>query len=84
MVTFYPQLQALLADCLHEQEYALHLVIVLLHIIQTRICSCAGLGASAWLLTCPTTLTFDLFLAHFLTTLRTYFGLPHPMVAHLS
>jgi hypothetical protein len=49
-----------------------------------RLCSCAGSRVGAWLLACPTTPTFPLSSAHFLTTLRTHLGLPHLTVAHLS
>jgi hypothetical protein len=52
--------------------------------MQTHIHSCVNVGATAWLLTHPTTLTFHLSSTHFFTTLRTHFGLPHPIVAHLS
>jgi len=38
----------------------------------------------AWLLACPTTLTFRLFLVHFLTTFCTYLSLAHLIVKHLS
>ncbi len=43
-----------------------------------------GPRAGTWLLACPTTLTFCLFSDHFFITLRTCFGLPHPIVVHLS
>jgi hypothetical protein len=43
-----------------------------------------GPRASVWLLVCLTTPTFRLSLAHFLITLHTYFGFPHPIVTHLS
>jgi hypothetical protein len=36
-----------------------------------------------WLLVCLTTLAFRLSSAHFFTTLRTHFGLQHPIMAHL-
>jgi hypothetical protein len=42
-----------------------------------------GLRASVWLLIHPITPTFHLSLTHFLTTLRTHLGLPHPIIAHL-
>jgi hypothetical protein len=43
-----------------------------------------GLGENAWLLVRPTALAFCLFSAHFLTTLRIYFGLSYPIIAYLS
>jgi hypothetical protein len=52
--------------------------------MQARLHSCAGSRTSVWLLTCLTAPAFHLSLTHLLTTLRTYLGLPHPMVAHLS
>jgi hypothetical protein len=73
-----------LANDLHKQEFASLLVDFLLNIMRTCLCSCASLGASAWLLVHLTTLAFCLLSTHFLTTLRTYLVLPHPMVAHLS
>jgi len=42
-----------------------------------------GLGASAWLLTRPTTLAFCLSSTHFFTTRLIRLGLPHPIVAYL-
>jgi hypothetical protein len=45
---------------------------------------CVGSKACTWLLTCPTTHAFCLSLIHFLTTLRTHLGLPHPIVVNLS
>ncbi len=48
--------------------------------MRSCIHSCANLGASVWLLTHPTTLSFHLSLTHFLITLRTHLGLPHPIV----
>ncbi len=73
-----------MANYLHEHKFVSFLVDVPSDIAQARHCSCAGLGASVWLLTHPTTLVFHLSLAHFLTTLRTDLSLPHPSVAHLS
>jgi hypothetical protein len=55
-----------------------------LDIAQACFYSCVGLGASVWLLAYPTTPTFYLSSAHFLTTLHTCLGLPHPIVANLS
>jgi hypothetical protein len=43
----------------------------------------AGIGASAWLLTGPTTLAFHLSSTHFLTTQHTCLSLPHLIVAYL-
>jgi len=73
-----------LVDHLHKQEFALLLIIVPSNIMWTHFRSCLGLGADMWLLARPTTPAFHLSLAHFLITLRTYLGLPHPMVSHLS
>jgi len=50
----------------------------------THLCLRVGLGANVWLLARPTTPAFCLSSTHFLITLRTHLGLPHPMVAHLS
>jgi hypothetical protein len=69
---------------LTKQEFASLLVGAPSNITQAHLHSCAGPGAGAWLLTHPTTPTFRLSLAHFFTTLCTHFGLPHPIVAHLS
>jgi len=69
---------------LHEQEFALLLVDTPLNIMRTCLHSCASSRVGAWLLTCLTTLSFHLSLTHFLTTLCTCLGLPHPMVDHLS
>jgi hypothetical protein len=52
--------------------------------VRTCFYSCVGSGASSWLWTCPTTPIFHLSLAHFLITLRTRLGLPHPIITHLS
>jgi len=41
------------------------LIDIISDIAQTCLCSCASLGVGIWLLTCPTTLTFCLSLAHF-------------------
>jgi hypothetical protein len=60
-------LQASLANLLHKQEFALLLIDDPLDIMGTHLCSCAGLGVGAWLLTHPTTPAFRLSLAHFLT-----------------
>ncbi len=51
--------------------------------MQASLCSCASPRACAWLLVHPTTPTFRLSSTHFLTTLHTHLGLPHPIVAHL-
>lgn len=45
---------------------------------------CASPRAGVWLLIHPTTPTFRLSPTHFLTSLHTHFGLPHPTMAHLS
>jgi hypothetical protein len=50
----------------------------------TRLHLCANPRASAWLLVHPTTPTFCLSPTHFLISLHTHIGLPHPMMAHLS
>jgi hypothetical protein len=71
-------------DCLYEQEFASLLIDVLLDIMQAHFHSSVGVGANAWLLTHPTTLTFRLFLADFIITLHVRLDLPHPMVIHLS
>jgi hypothetical protein len=71
-------------DHLHEQEFASFLIDIPSNIMQAHFYSCVGLGANTWLLTHPTTLTFHLSSTHFLITLCSHLGLPHPMVAHLS
>ncbi len=73
-----------MADHLHKQKFVSLLVEVPFNIMRTHFRSCAGPRVSIWLLVCLTTPTFCLFAAHFLITLHTHFGLPHPMVAHLS
>jgi hypothetical protein len=72
------------ANCLHEQEFALIIIDVPSNIAQTHFHSCAGLGVSAWLLTCLTTSTFHLSSIHVLTTLPTRLDLPHLLVTHFS
>jgi hypothetical protein len=59
------------------------------NIIQTPLCSSTSLFMCGFkvrrlVLTHPTTPAICLFLAHFITTLWTRLGLPHPMVVHLS
>jgi hypothetical protein len=78
------QLLVLLAECLHEQKFASFLINVSSNIIQACLHSCAGPRVNTWLLTHPTTPKLHLSSAHFLITLHTHLGLPHPMVAHLS
>jgi hypothetical protein len=57
---------------------------ILSNIMWAHLCSCAGPRENTWLLACPTTPAFRLFLAHFFTTPCTHLGLSHPTVAHLS
>jgi hypothetical protein len=45
-----------------KQKFVALLVEVPLNTIQTRLWSCVGFGVGAWLLACPTTPTFQLFL----------------------
>jgi hypothetical protein len=52
--------------------------------MRANLRSCAGLKVGVWLYARPTTLTFRVSLTHFLITLCTYLGLPHPTIAHLS
>jgi hypothetical protein len=66
------------------EKFVLLLVSVFLDIMWTHLHSCVDIRASAWLLTRPTTPSFHLSLAHFLTTLHPHLGLPHFIVAHLS
>jgi hypothetical protein len=84
MVQSYSQLQVFYMDCLHEQKFASLLVDIPLDIMRAHLHSCAIPRAGVWLLTFLTTPTFHLSSTHFLTTLCTYLGLPHPTVAHLS
>jgi len=73
-----------LLDRIHEHEFVSLLLDTLSDIMQAHLCSCANRGVGIWLLAHPTTLAFCLFSIHFLTRLRTYFGLPHLMITHPS
>ncbi len=53
-------------------------------IIWAHLCSCVGLRVDVWLLICPTTFAFHLFLTNFIRALCTHLGLSHLMVVHLS
>ncbi len=52
--------------------------------MQVRFHSCAGPVTRAWLLVHPSTLSFHLSFAYFLTTLYIRFSISHPTVLHLS
>ncbi len=84
VVQFYIQLQYFLVDFLHAQKFASLSIDVPLDIARTHLCSCVSPRASTWLLAHFITPTFCLSSAHLFTTLRICFGLPHPIVAHLS
>jgi hypothetical protein len=84
MVQSYPQLQASLADHLHEQEFVAFLINTLSNITQAHFRSCVSLRVGTWLLIHPTTLAFCLSSTHFLTTVYTHLDLPHPTIVHLS
>jgi len=71
-------------DHLHEQKFASFLINFPSDIMRTCLHLCASLRAGVWLLIHPTTPTFHLSPTHFLTSLHTHFGLPHPTMAHLS
>jgi hypothetical protein len=84
VVQSYPQLQASLADHLHEQEFVSLLINILSNIARAHLCSCAGPKAGASLLKRLITPTFCLSLTYFFITLCTHLGLPHPIIGHLS
>ncbi len=52
--------------------------------MRAHLRSCVGPRVSTWLLVRPTTPTFHLSSTHFLTTLHTRLGLPHPIITHFS
>jgi hypothetical protein len=61
---------------LHKQKFTSFLVDVLLDVVQTCPCSYVGPVIGALLLTRPSTPSFCLSSAHFLTTLCIQFGIP--------
>ncbi len=82
--SFLSPIESFFANRLHEQKVVLLLVNIPLDIMWACFCSCASPRIGIWLLICPNTPTFRLSLTHFIITLCTCFGLPHPKFAHLS
>jgi hypothetical protein len=77
MLEFYFQMQFSLMNQLHEHEFILLLANAPLYVLQAHFCSCACIVVWAWLLAHPSTLSFHLSSAHFLTTFHIPFSISH-------
>jgi hypothetical protein len=73
-----------LMDQLHEQKFISLIIDVLSDVVRACFRSYASLVIRAWLLAHPSTPSFYLYSAHFLTTFHICLGIPHPIVPHLS
>jgi len=71
-------------DQLHEQKFTSFLIDVPSDVVQAHLHSCVGPVIGALLLAHPSTSSFHLSSAHFLTTLCIQFDIPHIIITHLS
>jgi hypothetical protein len=83
MVQSYLQMQYSLMDQLYEKEFISFQTNIPSNVMRICLHSYANPTTKAWLLTRPSTHSFCLFLAHFLTMLHIHFGIPHPTFTHL-
>jgi hypothetical protein len=77
-------MQYFLMDQLHKQKFTSLLVDFPLDVVRAHFRSCASPVAGAWLLAHMSTPSFRLPFAQFLITFCICFGMPHPIVPHLS